>query len=324
MVFSVITILIGLVGIATGLGRLARAHWVCELAAHFRLQYACVAFGCAAAFLVGQQWGLMVAAAALALINLQGIGRLYHRHVSAASSETALLRVLIANVQHCNRQMEGLRRLVEAEQPDIIVLIELTEWWVEALGWLTAWYPQAKQLGLRNGWGIGFFSRLPVEQIEALDVGGAELPSLVARLKLKGQPVTFIGTHPYAPVTMTKARLRNQQLRAIASYARAQEGALIVVGDLNVTAWSPHFQDLLHASGLRDSQEGFGLQWTWPTLAPWLGVAIDHCLVSPQICVADRRVGPPIGSDHLPILVDLWLEPSRTRLAGVSAAETTS
>lgn len=319
MIFSWLTVLTGLVALATALGWLARAHWVCELATHFRLQYACVASGCAAAFLVGGHWWLMLMAAGLAVLNLRGIGRLYRRHVSAASSEISPIRFLIANVQYRNLRVEPLLRLVEAEQPDLIVLIELTDWWVEALERrMCPQYPYAKQVGLRNGFGIGFFSRLPIEQIEALDLGGAELPSLVARLKFAEQPVTIIGTHPYAPVTMTKARLRNQQLRAIAGAARAQEGSVIVVGDLNITAWSPYFQEFLRMAGLRDTQEGFGAQWTWPTRLPLMGVSIDHCLVSPEVAVVNRRVGPPIGSDHLPLLVDLGVEHPAVPVTGTS------
>jgi endonuclease/exonuclease/phosphatase (EEP) superfamily protein YafD len=35
-----------------------------------------------------------------------------------------------------------------------------------------------------------------------------------------------------------------------------------------------------------------------------LRIPIDHCLVSPSVAIVDRRVGPPVGSDHLPVFVD--------------------
>jgi hypothetical protein len=49
----------------------------------------------------------------------------------------------------------------------------------------------------------------------------------------------------------------------------------------------------------------------WPTWAPsFLRVPIDHIFVSSSWRVIDRRLGPMVGSDHLPVLVDLqWSEP---------------
>ena len=79
------------------------------------------------------------------------------------------------------------------------------------------------------------------------------------------------------------------------------------MGDLNTTSWSPFFSDLIEESGLRDSRKGFGIQTTWPDGLFLLRIPIDHCLVSKDISVLDRRVGPSIGSDHFPVTVDLVL-----------------
>ena len=47
---------------------------------------------------------------------------------------------------------------------------------------------------------------------------------------------------------------------------------------------------------------------SWPAEYCPLGITIDHCLVSPDIEVKQRLVGPDVGSDHLPVIVDLLLE----------------
>ncbi len=51
------------------------------------------------------------------------------------------------------------------------------------------------------------------------------------------------------------------------------------------------------------------------TFSPYLfglntlvALPLDHCLVSDEILVANRRVGPFVGSDHFPVVVDLVLK----------------
>jgi len=58
---------------------------------------------------------------------------------------------------------------------------------------------------------------------------------------------------------------------------------------------------------LKDSSLGWGIQPTWPAMFLPLRIPIDHCLVSPDLKIVRRKIGRDIGSDHLPLLVDLGL-----------------
>jgi len=88
-----------------------------------------------------------------------------------------------------------------------------------------------------------------------------------------------------------------------------------MIGDLNATMWSPYFRTLRTKLGLHDSRKGFGILPTWTTpspvspfpawLAPLLAILIDHCLLSRDIQAIEMHIGKPVGSDHLPIVVDL-------------------
>lgn len=111
-------------------------------------------------------------------------------------------------------------------------------------------------------------------------LGEAEVPSINATLLLNGIPVTLLGTHPLPPGSAEYARLRNDQLRAIATKVQASKGLTIVLGDLNATPW-------------------------WPAYLPIGRIPLDHCLVSPSIYVINKQLGPNVGSDHLPVVIDL-------------------
>jgi endonuclease/exonuclease/phosphatase (EEP) superfamily protein YafD len=94
----------------------------------------------------------------------------------------------------------------------------------------------------------------------------------------------------------------------VAQAARERYGPTLVLGDLNVTPWSPHFRALLREGRLADSARGFGWQASWPAYSLPLRIAIDHCLVSAEFTVLRRRLGPHVGSDHLPVFVEVGVK----------------
>jgi endonuclease/exonuclease/phosphatase (EEP) superfamily protein YafD len=79
------------------------------------------------------------------------------------------------------------------------------------------------------------------------------------------------------------------------------------MGDLNATPWSRPFRRFVGRSGLCDSRAGFGVQASFPAASALLRIPIDHVLVSCVIGVRNRRIGRDVGSDHLPVIVDLVL-----------------
>ena len=76
-------------------------------------------------------------------------------------------------------------------------------------------------------------------------------------------------------------------------------------GDLNLTPWAPEFSSLLARGNLRDTGPYRGLLATWFSRLPFVGLLIDHVLVSPDIGILANRVGADLGSDHLPVIADL-------------------
>ena len=107
------------------------------------------------------------------------------------------------------------------------------------------------------------------------------------------------------PVSADLARDRNEQLATLAEFARQSTHPLLLVGDLNISPWSPHFARLLADSGLRDS--GYGISPSWPVGWLPLQIPIDHALFSAGIHIKYRKTGTDLGSDHYPIIVDFQI-----------------
>jgi endonuclease/exonuclease/phosphatase (EEP) superfamily protein YafD len=282
----------------------ARFWWVFDLMTHFRAYYA-VALFVFTLILAWQRkkWSAVVCGLALAL-NVAFIAPLY---LAPEAGETTgrVLRALVANVNSGNKNYERFLSLVREVDPDVIVVIEVNDAWMQALAPLKQDYPNGDAQPQNGNFGIAFFSRLPVDHVEILEFGGSGVPSVVATVRTNAGPVSVIGTHTIPPVSAQFSQVRNDHLRGLALYVQPLAGAWVVMGDLNTTSWSPYFRDFVRISKLRDSRCGFGIQPTWRGSAPFPVIPIDHVLISPHFAVLDRRVADDIGSDHRPVIVDL-------------------
>src|SRR5882672_4483676 len=94
------------------------------------------------------------------------------------------------------------------------------------------------------------------------------------------------------------------EIASCSSLRKCYGEPVIVVGDFNLTPYSPYNDDFLQASGLTDCSQGRALQPTWPVWFPPLWMTIDRCFVTAGIAVAGYRVGPSLGSDHNSLVID--------------------
>jgi endonuclease/exonuclease/phosphatase (EEP) superfamily protein YafD len=316
---------IGFTGLLTTAGILAclatltsfagQVWWGFELATHFRAQYALALGGFTLILLALRQWGWSALFGAFALLNLALIAPAFweDNYVTSVFKNQPSLRALLANVNAENRDSERLQRLIATSDPDIILLLEATPWLLDRLRNLGQRYPHGMSEPRDDPFGIALFSRYPLTQSRIVHLGdAASPPAIVATMAAtaRTRPFTLIGVHPWPPVSAGLAEGRNEQLRALASQVRQSSLPLLVLGDLNISPWSPWFARLLADSGLRDSRGGHGLQPSWP--AGWwpLWIPIDHALFSEGIQIQHREIGPAIGSDHYPVIVDFQISGS--------------
>jgi endonuclease/exonuclease/phosphatase (EEP) superfamily protein YafD len=218
------------------------------------------------------------------------------------------LRIVSFNVLGRNPSHEAVLDFLREQQADIVLLMEVQPAWAERLHELRNEYPHQHIVAREDNFGIALLSRSEC-RIKTLDLGPAKVPSLAATFHADERPLTFIGTHPVPPGSAAGAALRNGQLRELAVFVEEQTTPVILAGDLNVTSYSPYFHDLVRETGLSDTRQGIGIQASWSPPLPVLSLPLDHVLVSTDIGVLDRRIGPALGSDHRPVIVDLRIGP---------------
>lgn len=171
-------------------------------------------------------------------------------------------------------------------------------------------------------------SRYPIRNVEILPFPSPPAYYLTLEMVLPdGRPVRIYSIHTASPVSKIRVRWRNQQLAQLAEITRIQQQKtpVIVVGDHNITPYSPIFRAYEQESGMINTMRGYGIQNSWPSfsrvamprdyfLLDWLRIPIDHIMVSPDFRILSREILPPLGSDHLPVRVVLEL-PAATESA---------
>lgn len=296
--------------LATVLGFLSRYYWMFDLLVHLRAQYAQIAIVIAICALVqGEPVALALAASAF-VINVAVVARHLASRSPAPrrSSDDGVVRVFFANALESNHRFDMLTRAVAASRPDVIVLVEVDADAMAQMRLRLAEYPFAEQLDVgTRPWGIGLLSRTIPAYSRTQDLGEAGSPLIVARFDGE-RPLTIIGAHPTPPYRPRWFALRNDYLAKLALVIREESawGDVVVVGDFNITPWASHYRSFLENSGLRSAREGFGWNATWPSfLPPFARIPIDHVFIAPRLRVVGFTVGEPIGSDHLPLTIDV-------------------
>jgi endonuclease/exonuclease/phosphatase (EEP) superfamily protein YafD len=277
--------------------------WPFALFEHFRFQYvwggALVVAACAALRMRGWFDAALIAMLLDACFVLPDL----------SSRERALpagapVRILVVNVLSDNASFDAVARLVADTKPDIVGLLEVTPRWLGSLAPAFTDYPhRVEEPHERGNFGIAVYSRVPLKGgVEAL---GSQLPTIVATADVQGGAVGLVVTHTMPPVDTIGLDMQLSQLDAVARRAHELGGRVIVMGDLNATPWSAPFRGFVAATGLCDTRAGFGLQASFPASSLVMRIPLDHVLVSCAIGVRSRIIERDVGSDHLPVLVDL-------------------
>jgi endonuclease/exonuclease/phosphatase (EEP) superfamily protein YafD len=267
-------------------------------------------------------WAVQGATALLVLGPLMGLalpfGSLFH-----STPQGPHVRVLSLNRGMGELDYEGLRRLIERERPDVFCLQEphhdprLLDLFSRDWHW-----NRAETIATRHHivgdiptpvGDPGQYRLEPVRvwrtEVRLPDghhciVASVHMPTIRPGFVLLGQ----------GNVGGLKRSIewRWSQTRTVGDLLSASPGLPVVAaGDFNMPSDSPMMGVLKKRFSVGFDQAGWGYGYTRPTMVPWVG--IDHVLATREWTFTDYRVGPNVGSDHLPVIAETVLSvPRRT------------
>lgn len=315
--------------------------WAWSLTTHFRMQYLVIQL--LALLMVTLSWWLLrkkgktpVSKAEMwittvflmffAGLNISQIAPYYSplSRPDASHAKTERMKLMHVNLfGHLNHSKSLVTEAIRKTDPDIVDFVEYTPPWQRQLEQSDVLKRYPYRVSGRGH--IGLYSKRPLMNARLVYADPSQKLSnqanIVAQIRLGGEPVTILVAHPASPIMPSHLDWQQASFRAWERNRGKLGKNLVLVGDLNTAPWSREFESLVKNTGLRDSQLGYGLQPTWPvffpvpgtahTQSPWatpLSIPIDHVLVSERILVLSRQTGPFVGSDHLPVVVELGLK----------------
>ncbi len=301
-IFSAAGAIVCFLGVA---GYLGNDWWFFDLASHFRPQYTAFLAVYVVVSAVRRIRFQAAVYAAFAAINIIPIIPFYIAP-EGRDADVKYYRGLLANVNTANRRFDLVDDMISTYDPDILVLEEISSAWIDGLSEIHR-YEHKVQRPRDDNFGIALYSKYPMDFVDIRYFGDAGVPSIYAVIRDDNLVISVVATHPPPPIGAANTQASHSQLEDLADFAASVPFPKLILGDLNNTPWSPTFRRFLRRAQMNNSARGFGIQCTWPTFCKPMMIPIDHCLHSPDIVILNREVGPHVGSDHLPIIVDFGI-----------------
>lgn len=226
-------------------------------------------------------------------------------------------KFMVANVEIENEDYAQFLKLVEVVDPDVLQVIEIDESWQAALAPLRERYAHHTELPQDNAYGMGIYSRVPLENVEIMYLEDPGTPAIRGELVFgAGTRVQIYGLHPRPPlppgadtdVNEDATEDAKRELRIIAEMISEASLPVVVGGDLNDVPWSHSLRQFREISGLAEVRMGRGLLTTFQATSHWMRMPLDHIYLSSELGLIDYQILDPFGSDHHAIVATLRVE----------------
>ena len=268
------------------LGELGRYYWLLELFSHFVPVYATLLLiGTVVSHNNGQR--LLLGGTAIALAAWMATPMNNHNTASLSAQRFISYNLYIHN-PHTETDFNWLLQ----QQADVLFLTEATPL-MGITQHLQAAYPYGCERLEDSPFGLILLSKQPLASCEILQYDSLNrFPAIRAQLA-NGRTVYAI--HPPPPISPYLAQERDRVLQLVAAQVAQEPGEVLVMGDMNNSAFAPSFRRFIHDSGLN-----LQAPRAMPTWRPGL-IGIDHILLRSNH-PATLTYGPWLGSDHRPVM----------------------
>lgn len=282
---------------------LARFGWPYEIAASLLPQIGAVALLLTLSlFLLGRPGSALITAA-IAALCAYGARELFAPPTPPLAERD--VRIVWANLLGEADALIRVIRLAEAQNADLVVLAEFPSGMSldDAQSRAGSFRHRAGRPG-QDGVNVTFLSRTPLTDSEAIQAPQQpRRQGLALTIATPAGPLRVIGVHPAVPAIARAQAGRDITIAHATAHMRSH-GPSVLMGDFNAVPWSPAITSALADGAVTRAQTGW--RSTWASPLPALGLPIDHAFAANGARIS-ARVGPGVGSDHLPLIIDVAL-----------------
>lgn len=216
---------------------------------------------------------------------------------STPSTSSAAMKVISFNMWRGNQDLADIEKFLRDQGADVVLLQEVSGTHAEALlPALADLYPHQLSCADTSHCGLALLSR--TEWAEAHTVAGTmDNPALIwARFGTSDRPYRIAGLHHAWPF---QAHAQAKHTDWLIAWRRSVSEPLLIAGDFNLTPFSWKLSKFAWKTGLKRYST---YQRSWPGHRYTPAFLIDHIFSSDAFRPLDVKVGPALGSDHLPII----------------------
>ncbi|MFD2516349.1 endonuclease/exonuclease/phosphatase family protein [Salinimicrobium flavum] len=321
VVISILMILLGALSLIHDV-----PYWFVKIMDFPRLQYLIISLICLITLLfIKRKWTITYVLIVLGLlfsILIQSLkigpyllGKKVVPDVQIQEKERFSVKIIIANVLMTNRSSDEFLKLINKNEPHVVLAMEVNDWWVKELSILEESFPYKMEYPLDNAYGLLLYSKLPLTNPEIKFLKHSDVPSFHATMTLPGgEEFSFHGIHPVAPFPSAKypdnVGEEELALHKVGALVAKETIPSVVAGDFNDVSWSKTTRFFEDQGDLKNVRLGRGLYNTFNAESLVMRWPLDHFFVTEEFRVKEFKRLEKIGSDHFPLMAEFVLPSS--------------